>query len=495
MNKEQEQKMLASMTKYDRKKYLRKKKQEQEKRKSLLTRIGISIAGILLVLGISFSIYNSTLPAYTIGDEEISSDEYNFYYNLILNNFISNNYYYLSLYGLDIEKPLNTQIYDEASGKTWEDFFKESTDENLQEIMSAKIDADKNNYVCEDLDAQLESYIHNLESAAEENELTLAKYVKSIYGNSMDLDEFKGYVSKYLYTSSYLEYKYDEIKVSDEDVESKYTNNKDDYDVVDGYLYQFKQLTKTDPDSNSQLPDKEATKAQAEALYEKIKNGENFVDVINATIPDSDSNKDAYKDGSAVTIEKYRKAGFTEDVGEWLFSNDRKENDCTMIYNESDGSYYLVKFTKKYLDNTNTVDVKHILVSFETDDEGNVVDGGKEKAKEEIDKVKAEFDKNPTVENFDALASEYSDDTGSSSNGGLYEGVSKGDMVDNFDAWIFNENRKEKDVEIIETEIGYHLMYYVGTNKPAYQLEIIDTIKSDTYSGWLEGILVEYTKK
>lgn len=494
MNKEQEQKMLASMTKYDRKKYLKKKKQEQEKRKSLLTKIGIAAAGLVLVLCVSLGIYNSSLPEYTIGDEELSSDEYNFYYNLIVNNFINNNYYYLSLYGLDIEKPLNTQVYDETTGKTWEDFFKESTDENLQELMSAKIDADKNNYICKDLNTQLEDYMHDLEHAAEEAEMSLANYVKSIYGNSMDLKEFKGYVSTYLYISSYLSYKYDEIKVTDEDVESKYANNADDYNVVDGYLYQFKQLTKTDPDSNSQLPDKDETKAQAEALYEKIKNGESFVDVINATIPDSDSNKESYKDGSAVTIEKYRKSGFTEEVGKWLFSNDRKENDTTLIYNESDGSYYLVKFTRKYLDKTPTVDVKHILVSFETDSNGNIVSGGKEKAKEEIDKIKAEFDKNPTVENFDKLA-EQSDDTGSSHNGGLYEGVSKGDMVDNFDAWIFDENRKEKDVEIIETEIGYHLMYYVGTNKPAYQLEIINTIKSDIYSGWLEGILVEYKKK
>lgn len=67
-----------------------------------------------------------------------------------------------------------------------------------------------------------------------------------------------------------------------------------------------------------------------------------------------------------------------------------------------------------------------------------------------------------TEESFAALASKHSIDTGSSSNGGLYSAVPTGYMVENFDAWMFDESRSSGDTGLVKTEFGYHIMYYVS---------------------------------
>ena len=67
-----------------------------------------------------------------------------------------------------------------------------------------------------------------------------------------------------------------------------------------------------------------------------------------------------------------------------------------------------------------------------------------------------------TEDSFAALAQEHSQDPGSAANGGLYTDVYEGDMVEAFDAWCFDPQRKVGDFGIVKTEFGYHIMFYSG---------------------------------
>ena len=82
----------------------------------------------------------------------------------------------------------------------------------------------------------------------------------------------------------------------------------------------------------------------------------------------------------------------------------------------------------------------------------------------QAEEIYQQFQENPTEENFATLANENSDDPGSNENGGLYEDVQPGEMAEAFDNWIFDPARKPGDSGIVETEIGYHIMYYVGND-------------------------------
>ena len=68
-----------------------------------------------------------------------------------------------------------------------------------------------------------------------------------------------------------------------------------------------------------------------------------------------------------------------------------------------------------------------------------------------------------TEDSFAKLAGTYTEDTGSVENGGLYEDIAPGDSyVENFLNWTIDMNRKIGDTDIVKTEYGYHIMYYVG---------------------------------
>ena len=138
------------------------------------------------------------------------------------------------------------------------------------------------------------------------------------------------------------------------------------------------------------------------------------------------------------------------------------------------------------------VSVRHILVMPEggtTGDDGTTTYSDEEwaacekKAQEILDEWLAG---DATEDSFAALAEEKSEDPGSSTNGGLYENVAKGQMVEPFEDWCFDETRAAGDYGLVKTKYGYHIMYYVSST-PIWE----------TYakSGWVNEKTNAFIKK
>lgn len=117
-------------------------------------------------------------------------------------------------------------------------------------------------------------------------------------------------------------------------------------------------------------------------------------------------------------------------------------------------------------DSGKVVDVRHILLSPEggtTDDSGNTTysdeewEACRQKAQELLDEWLAG---EATEESFAELANQNTQDPGSSTNGGLYENVYEGQMVEEFEAWCFDESRKTGDYGLVKSPYGYHIMYF-----------------------------------
>lgn len=67
-----------------------------------------------------------------------------------------------------------------------------------------------------------------------------------------------------------------------------------------------------------------------------------------------------------------------------------------------------------------------------------------------------------TEESFAALVGTYTEDPGSASTGGLYEGINPtSSYVENFLNWSVDMVRQPGDTGIVQTEYGYHIMYFV----------------------------------
>ena len=107
-------------------------------------------------------------------------------------------------------------------------------------------------------------------------------------------------------------------------------------------------------------------------------------------------------------------------------------------------------------DDTATVNVRHILFMPDAEDADTDAEDADTETETEAKKtledcrttaeeVLAEWESgDKSEESFAALAEEYTEDPGSKSNGGLYEGVSPGQMVQQFNDWCFDTSRKVK---------------------------------------------------
>lgn len=141
------------------------------------------------------------------------------------------------------------------------------------------------------------------------------------------------------------------------------------------------------------------------------------------------------------------------------------------------------------------VDVRHVLIMPEGATSENIRTETFEDAAWEASRVKAEEllaqweqgEKNEDT--FAAMAVEHSQD-GSASSGGLYTGVTQGQMVEAFDAWCFDEARQPGDFGLVKTEFGYHLMYFVGS-RPVWQ----DYARSDLANARANLLLNEMLEK
>lgn len=96
-----------------------------------------------------------------------------------------------------------------------------------------------------------------------------------------------------------------------------------------------------------------------------------------------------------------------------------------------------------------------------------------------------------TEKTFGELANKYSEDPGSSIKGGLYTQVAKGDMVTEFDNWLFDQNRKTGDYDLVKTKFGYHIMYFVGI-EDIWISEIRDIIAGGRVDAYIEEVKASY---
>lgn len=143
------------------------------------------------------------------------------------------------------------------------------------------------------------------------------------------------------------------------------------------------------------------------------------------------------------------------------------------------------------------VDVRHILVQVKggtTAEDGTVTYSDEEwkTCEEEAQTILDTWlagDK--TEESFAALATEKTEDPGSQTTGGLYQQVYEGQMVPAFNDWCFDESRQYGDYGLVQTNYGYHVMFFVGS-EPQWISYAESDWKNEQSSKLLETIVAKY---
>ena len=225
-------------TRYESKLEHRKDEEKEEKRKSRIL-IGIVAAFIILFiacLGINkYSEHKSRTATYiTVGSHEIQKEEYDFYFYSAYSSFLKNYANVLSYMSLDTTKPLSAQQYTDEL--TWQEYFDMSAINqivNTYGLYDASL-ADKSfKYDITDKITEMEQRIKD--SAASSN-ASVKSYIKDVYGEYAVMDDIVSYARISYTARAYQAHIKDDIKVTDEQAQAYYTENKNDYDLID-YIY------------------------------------------------------------------------------------------------------------------------------------------------------------------------------------------------------------------------------------------------------------------
>lgn len=482
------------------------KKREEKKENIKIVTIVVSILLVVAILVTSVCLVIAGIKGkgnYLRDKVSVSSDNYEVN-NAMLSYLFADGFYmqksyfdyYASYFGLDTSAPLKNQSYDETM--TWYDYFLQAAANNAASILVNAEAAKAAGITLDDTDkALIEKEVDSLKSDAETLELDFDKYLSEYYGLGVKEDDVRDTLELYYLSLKYYYKTILGIEISAEAINEYYEEHEEDFVQVDYKTYTFM----ADYDKNATEAEKEAAAKEAqthadelakattekefdislrvylEALYEEnVKKDPTLkkAEEVDAVIEDSLVEGEVAKEKS--------------EYSEWLFNDDTKVND-TKVISDGKGNYSVYMLVSaKSRDESKTQNVRHVLF-LESEYES------KEACRAAAEAALAEFNKTGKSESdFADLAVKYTGDTGSIYNGGLYENITEGQMVEEFNDWCFDEKREAGDVEIVySASYGYHIMYYCGEGEAAWSAVARDALTEEKY-GEISDELVEKYK-
>ncbi len=502
------------------KKNARKSPQAAKAKKVIGKVIAVVLAvviGVAALYGVFnfFGLPQKVLTAAKIGDERISVAKYNFYYmDLFLsvrNQSASYDSQYGSGYGAmytgyDTSKTPMEQEYTrdtslegfDGETPTWADYFRITTLDYLQTYTAyAKLARDAGLTLSEEELAEIDEQIESIRSTAASSDYSLNRFLVNTYGKGVNEKLLREIMEERQLAANYAEQKQNEVidSITDEQIVAEYDANTANYALLS--VHGFVVAADT-----SALADDATDDEKAAATTEAMAKAKEQADAYAAKVTSPETlyaQAKAYNDKateSSVKLEDITAANLATTFGDaardWAIASDRAVGDVTVM--ETAKGYAVVYMAElPHKDITKPVDVRHILIQFDskTDSDGNTValtDSEKAVYYQQAEALYKQFLENPTEDNFAAIANNNSDDTGSNTNGGLYEEVHVGDMVTAFNDWCFDPARKPGDSGIIETNYGYHIMYYVGNDHE-------ETWKSDVRNSLAYTAYEEFDKE
>lgn len=471
--------------------------------------------------------------ALTVNEHELTSAELNYYYMDVINQTYK---YWYSMYGTyistylplmggpDLTKALDTQVYDSEAGTTWADYFVDQAVESAKSTFALyDLAVQDNHALTDDERATLDASFESMEKeATKEGYKNVTAFLKAHYGFGSTEETYKNYCEISALAQSY-------YTAHQEALEATYTNEtfreyeKNIYNEYSSYSYvsylmsyqDFLGEKEKDADGKELAYTEEQNQAARDAVLEAAKNlaADTTIDsqlMLDKALTALDQYKD--KESLSTVSERVLYSSINTNIQEWVTSDEREEGDLTYIpytstTTDEDGKeteiingYYIVLFTGSTDNTAPLANVRHLLVTFEggtKDSSGNTTysDAEKAAAKEEAEKLLKQWqDGEATEESFAELVKANSDDTGTKEDGGLLEDITPDtSYVENFLNWCIDEH-ETGDVEIIETEYGYHIMYYVGDDEMTYRDYMIKSDKlTEDMEAWYESILEPVT--
>lgn len=446
---------------------------------SPVVRIVISaIVIVALLVGGGWFALNSGLPqqqlsVMSIDGKSIKAVELNYYFYMIASN-----------YGVDFkdqaakEAFLSGPSYTEGYA-TMKDYLQHYAAESVQENYMLAAEAEKAGLSLNDADRKLiDDFFASITDAATQAGVSPTNYMAQYFGKGASQAALTPVFEKLLMANKFGEQKRGEIKIADADIQAYYAEHKDEFDIVTFRSFYFPADIAegaTDEDKTKALA---AAKAKAEAMKVLVSDEESFKAqaLANATA----DQKDAYTNSDASLSKNVRYSDIPALIqSTWLFDDTRKTGDLAVV-DDTAGSAVLY-FINRAQDNQSRVNVRHILIKA---DETTATAEQIAAAKAKAEGILAQYNAGDRTEAaFAELAKTNSEDNAEA--GGLYENIYPGQMVEAFNAWIFDPTRLPGDTGIVQTNYGFHIMYFVSNSEPEWKLNIRGILVDEGYQAYI----------
>lgn len=455
-----------------------------------------------------FQLPQKTLTGLTVTNNDdkkskLTPGQYNYYYATSYNQVYSTVKMYEQIgmdastmgYDVDFSKPLDKQVKetsDDGKKVTWGDYLDQQVQDNIKKVYVFYNAAVANNEnkepdITEEEQKKIDEQIDTFKESAGKDGYTVDAYIKAVYGKGVNEKLVRTEMKRASIATAY------EKKLNEETDGVQYT-----VDEVQAYFDQNSRLLSSVDIQMFQAKDDATAKSVLEAVNAN-NSDQGFADAA-SNASETEYFKDAFKNPAKTIetnlMEMTAKSKYTlgEEEIDWIYSSERAAGD-TAAY----GSYVIRIIKPLYKSEQPTVTVRHILVAPETEEETNAVNATAEQweaAKTKAEDVLNQWKTNGSTEDaFSALTADNSDDSGSAESGGLIENAYPGQMVAEFNTWIFGE-RKAGESAIVRTDYGYHLIYFVSVNEtPYWQTAAVSSLKEGAMAEKLDGALDQYEVK
>lgn len=451
----------------------------------------------------------------TVDGQKISIGMYDYYYASIVSYY--EQYASYGYYSLDTTKDYSKQYTTDDDGNkiSWQKFFETEALKEVEQITTYYSKAIEEGVTLTSAQKKtIDKQISTLKDSASQNDVSLDQYIKANFGTYCSEDTIRIMLEQYYLSANYKGKFKSEAKVTDNDVDKYYNDHKNDYKKIEFY-YIASPYDATDDNSKN-----ESIKT-AEKIMAKMKDKKSVIALVpevyssyidsqvkssmekDSTLTEKKAREEAIKsyESNVVTTVSGSDSPFDDKMNTWLFSDDTKVGSKKYYIDENAKYIYIVlKTSKASVEENETYTVRHILVAPEsssnssssTSEKTEYTDEQWATAKKKADSILAKFNKTDKSEyEFAKLAEQYSTDSASTSSGsndsfgGLYESVTLGQMVPDFEKWSIDDSRKYGDTGIVKSDYGYHIMFFIN-DCPEYQSKIIAQIKSDRLSNMID---------
>ncbi len=459
------------MTKYDLKMQKRAQEKERAKKEEFRNKV-FCVLAVLVVLGffISFPIrswlsVNGTFVK--IADENVNRVEFDYTYNMVKNNFFSENNFYLSYMGMDPNGDLSKQMYSQHL--SWEDYFEKEAISTLSENKMLLKEAKEKGFEYDVTEDYIE-YLDDIREAAEKNSMSQEDYIVKVFGKYATLERLEECIKNSLFANAYYQKVGKDMYPTEDEVNARYEANKADYDSVDYRMESFVAEIPTEPteladpvDENAET-DENASYTPSEAEIDKaMADAKVLAEAALGTIMTEGAMSQNVLRNATPSV-----------IRDWLFDESRKNGDTTIIEDDQMKEYYVIGFIKRYRDETPSSDIRVIIT-----DQGNgeaILQEWKSGA--------------ATEESFGELADKYTTET-ADIQGGLYTGVLPTSGYPGVDDWI-SQDHEYGDTTVVDLGEGVHyVMYYVGENRPSWKMNAESTLLEEKVNKYLEELTAD----